>query len=59
MFGFDQQQDPYQGDQGRDLSGRIMSAEYNLAVQQRPQPVQAGIILGRMFGQFLANRYSR
>lgn len=57
MFGIEENQS--QPDQGRDLAGRITSMQYNLAVQQRPQPVSAAVLLSRMLGQALANRYSR
>ena len=41
-----------------DMVGRIMSAEYNLAVQ-RGDSRTATNALARMFGQWLANRFSR
>jgi hypothetical protein len=63
MFGIGN--DPFdqfggQQDQGLDagelLAGRIMAAEYNLAVQ-RGDTRQATQALGLMLGQFLANRF--
>jgi hypothetical protein len=43
---------------GDRLVGRIMSAEYNLAVQ-RNDGLQATDILARMLGQWLSNRFGR
>jgi hypothetical protein len=43
---------------GDRLAGRIMAAEYNLAVQRNDAP-QARNILARMLGQWLSNRYNR
>lgn len=64
MFGNDPfdpfgQQGQSQDDGPRDLAGRIMAEEYNLQVQQHVRPVSAAGILARIFGQALADRYSR
>jgi hypothetical protein len=45
-----------QDDGGRDVAGRIMTAEYNLAIQ-RGDTRQATQALGLILGQFLANRF--
>lgn len=60
MYGINDDMGGQQGEQGMDTGdqwvGRVMSAEYNLA-QQQGRPVQAGAILGQMFGQFLNRRF--
>ena len=46
---------------GDRLVGRIMSEEYNLAVQREPgwQKMSPGGILAQMAGEWLSNRFSR
>lgn len=39
-------------------TGRVETEQYNLAVQRGDQPSAAGA-LARMFGNWLANRFSR
>lgn len=57
MFGIDdQQQDQGNQNVGDTLVGRIMSAEYNLAVQRR-DPIQAGAVAGQMFGEWLSRKF--
>lgn len=55
---FGQQAQGQDADYGRDLPGRIMASEYNLAVQRGDGPQAAGIF-ARMLGQWLANRFGR
>ena len=43
---------------GGRLAGRIMVAEYNLAVQRGDTP-QAASVLATMLGQFLSEKFSR
>lgn len=63
MFGMmSNQDDDQQMSLGEVLAGRIMSAEFNLAVQQpgnRWQQQQAQQTLAVMLGQWLSSRYSR
>jgi hypothetical protein len=58
MFGNSEQQN--QGGPGNNVGdqwvGRVMSAEYNLEVQQG-RPIQAGATLGAMFGEWLNRRF--
>jgi hypothetical protein len=59
MFGIEENQQD-QGGPGNNVGdqwvGRVMSAEYNLAVQRR-DPIQAGAVVGRMFGEWLNRKY--
>ncbi len=55
-FGQQIQDDPYAS--GDRLVNRVMSAQYNLAVQRNDAPTATGI-LARMLGQWLQTRFSR
>jgi hypothetical protein len=57
-FGQLQSQQDQGMDFGRDLPGRIMSAEYGLSVQQG-NGQQAANVLARTLGQWLADRSAR
>lgn len=58
MFGIENQQNQQgvQENVGDMWVGRVMSAQYNLAVQRR-DPIQAGMIAGQMFGEWLNRRF--
>lgn len=59
MFGTeDQQQSDSVSGAWANWTGRVETAQYNLAVQRNDQPSAAGA-LARMFGNWLANRFSR
>lgn len=59
MFGIEEQgNDGDFAQVSEDRVGRMMTAQYNLAVQ-RGDATQATGTLARMFGQWLANKFSR
>lgn len=60
MFGVEDQNQDNNSVSGAwaEWNGRVETMQYNLAVQRNDQPSAAGA-LARMFGNWLANRWSR